>query len=521
MTMLATLKDIGQDYEWYPTTRRMVDAIANILRHDRWTSILDIGAGDGRVLAWLAETQESANLYAIEKAMPLIAAQPEAVTPVGTEFFEQDLMALPVDIIFSNPPYSEFEAWVCRILDTGFAKQMFFVIPDRWKESKAILSSIKRRSGVATVIHHDHFQDAERSARAVVDVVRVSFPDRWNKAEDPFDLWFEENVTGFDEEADVTDPQASKDLARLHKMDSIVALVAAFNEDYDRLQMNYRTIFTMDGALLKELGVNKETIRKGMKVRLKGLKQTYWQALFTHLDVLTARLSTKTKKRFLDKIASHTTVAFTESNAYSIVLWAIKFANQYFDGQIVDLFRDLSTHDGVENYKSNQRTWAKDGWRYRAEEFSHYTLDYRIVRDGYQAMQQPGSWNTYEFPGGLHNSAHELMDDMIAVFGNLGFRVKAEASRSRKWAGGTWENFDGEDGTLLFQLKAYLNGNVHIRMAPKVVRALNIEAGRILGWVRTPEEVVTEMGYTAEDAKQYFGSNAKIGPGSMRKLLGS
>ncbi len=54
----------NQDFEWYPTTREIISAVANHVNetahhrvfHSR--SILDVGAGDGRVLMALAEALE-------------------------------------------------------------------------------------------------------------------------------------------------------------------------------------------------------------------------------------------------------------------------------------------------------------------------------------------------------------------------------------------------------------------------------------------------------------------------------
>ena len=65
--MLATVQSAGEDFEWYPTTDPMIQAVA---RHipTRTNSIMDIGAGDGRVLLQLAKRCEHApELYAIEK----------------------------------------------------------------------------------------------------------------------------------------------------------------------------------------------------------------------------------------------------------------------------------------------------------------------------------------------------------------------------------------------------------------------------------------------------------------------
>lgn len=529
--LVAALGAAGQDFEWYPTTRRMVDAIRRDLGSyevEHFASVMDIGAGDGRVLMQLAEGNETARLYSIEKAPMLQQRQPDRIIPVGCEFHEQNLMSLPVDVAFSNPPYSEFEDWAARVVSTVYAKRLYLVLPQRWEDSAAIAAALEKRDVKAEVIHKDDFLEADRRARAVVHVIKVNFEREREyyhyrekaPAQDPFDVWFDQNIDTFDRDAPIDDDTLrDQRLARLRVLDNIPALVEAFNEEYARMEEDYRAIFRLDAGLLKELGASKESLREGLKKRMAGLKHTYWEALFERLDVITARLTTKTKKGFLDRLTGQTAIAFTESNAYAVVLWAIKAANQYFDVQAVDVYRQLSTHDGVTNYASNQKTWVKDGWRYNAEEHSHYKLDYRIVLKHWKAMQGETGWDKWEYPGGLHNSCHEIIDDMIAVFGNLGFPVKsAVSSRARRWMRNDWQNFNGADGEVVFQVKAFLNGNLQLRIDQQAMKALNIEAGRLLGWLRSPADVVRETGYSAEDATRFFGSNQRLGSGNVRLL---
>jgi hypothetical protein len=541
-TLLHSVIESGQDFEWYPTTQRMIDVVAAHLPRD-FSSIMDIGAGDGRVLVSLAKRSQhpaGVKLYAIEKSLVLVQAQPDEVIPVGTDLFEQNLACLSVDYIFCNPPYSQFETWARTIIAAGYAKRAFLVIPQRWKASSEITDALRARGATARVVHSDHFADAERQARAVVDVVEVAYPRKEhsynNEPADPFDTWFDQNIDTFDREEEPDADQAGKDLARLRQLDSIPALVAAFDEEYARMEENYRAIFKLDYALLKELGINKEAVREGIKKKMAGLKAKYWELLFEKLDTLTNRLSTATKKRFLEKLTDRQSVAFTANNAYAVVLWAIKNANKYYDEQLVQLFRDLSTFDGSMRYKSNQRTWKEDGWRYSMRGHdedgsrpTHYALDYRIVVRRHQAIGELGRW---EYPGGLYKGCHELIDDMTAVLATLGYALnvkpaladKAAASqyeipsRLRGWTGGQWQDFLMADSSILFQVKGYQNGNVHCRFKPEAIKALNVEAGRLLGWLRSADDVVAELGFTPDEAVAYYGSSRKILPSTVKLL---
>lgn len=537
LTLVNALKTAGQDFEFYPTTDRMVDAILRDLgEHDRYSndikSFLDIGAGDGRVLMQFGRKFENAKLYSIEKSPILQQAQNDRIVPVGAEFEQQNLMMLPADVVFSNPPYSDFEQWVYTIITTAHAQVLYFVIPQRWETSAIIAAALKERGAKADILTQDSFYDGERQARAVVHIIRVKLYEdhgRWgrSKASDPFDAWFDANVGNFDAPKEVKEEQSAA-LERINKMGTIPEMVESYNTDYARMEANYKAIFTLDGELLRELGVSKEGLREGLKKRIQGLKNVYWEALFRKLEAITSRLTTKTKKGFLERLTGQTSVGFTVSNCYQVVIWAIKAANQYFDVQVVDVFRTLSTGENVMNYKSNLKTWNADGWRYMrygrdgldGENVPrNYALDYRIVVDGYYGIRK-GDTGTWDYPGDLHRSCHELNDDLVAVFGNLGFRVKdGQSSWNRQWTGGQWQDFTDADGNVVFQSKAYMNGNMHFRIMPDAIKALNVEAGRLLGWLKSPADVVTELGYSEDMAVKFFGSNRKLGGAMGVKLL--
>jgi hypothetical protein len=145
--IVNTLREAGQDFEWYPTTDRMIAAItADLYGEDSYKapgSILDIGAGDGRVLTALANKAEHAKLFAIEKSAILQQQQPDRIVPVGCDFHEQNLMTLPVDVLFSNPPYSEYEEWAERIIRTAYARTVYLILPQRWEQSAGIAAALE------------------------------------------------------------------------------------------------------------------------------------------------------------------------------------------------------------------------------------------------------------------------------------------------------------------------------------------------------------------------------------------
>lgn len=350
-TILQAVQAADEDFEFYPTTKAMVDVVARHLPAE-YGSIMDIGAGDARVLRWFAEKvredKHRPTLYAIEKSTVLVGTWPEQIVPVGTEFYEQNLACLQVDYIYCNPPYSEYEAWTSLIVETGYAKKAYLVIPQRWVDSVPVAEALKKRGATTKVIHTGDFLDADRRARAVINIVEVTYPTTEGYRSydqeliDPFDAWFDANVSAFDQEEAVGEEAVNAELAKKHDFSTITGLVDAFNEEYALMQANYKAIFKLDYAILKELGVSKGAIREGLKKRMSGLKTKYWQLLFDRLTAITSRLCTDTKKSFLGKLTGRAGIAFTANNAYAVVIWAIKHANRYFDDQLVKLFKDLS-----------------------------------------------------------------------------------------------------------------------------------------------------------------------------------
>jgi hypothetical protein len=199
----------NEDYEWYPTTKEILDrmnvdlhklfAKEDIGRYNghrehkfsyssSWNrdtqkdeysytvdSVLDVGTGDGRVFDSLHGENNDIEIrrrYGIEiaktQADDLINRN---IFIIGRDFFKTSLLDKEYSVIFSNPPYSRFVEWAEKLFTEANFGIMYLVLPVRWKER------LSERCGIELYdvknIGEFDFLDAERAARARVNLIRV------------------------------------------------------------------------------------------------------------------------------------------------------------------------------------------------------------------------------------------------------------------------------------------------------------------------------------------------------------
>ena len=145
------------------------DITGNGFFFDERFSLLDCGAGDGRILKALGAVEK----FAIEKSEILRDMLDKDICVIGTDFNEQTLIDKKVDVLFSNPPYLEFAEWVKKIIREANTALIYLIVPTRWKDNAEIQALLKLRQAEATVISTQDFNDADRQARAVVDIIRI------------------------------------------------------------------------------------------------------------------------------------------------------------------------------------------------------------------------------------------------------------------------------------------------------------------------------------------------------------
>jgi hypothetical protein len=391
------------------------------------------------------------------------------------------------------------------------------------------------------------FLDADRKARAKVHLLKIDLrkEGRYNsreEAQDPFEIWFENNFK-IEAEKDESDSWSSREDRRRKEKEErqekiqgelttgrnlTQVLVSLYQADLSKLIKTYEKLSEIDAELMKELGVKTDKVRAALREKIENLKSLYWHEIFERMQEIKSRLCSEERSRILAKLVHSTSIDFTESNIYAILLWVIKNANKYFGDQIVRVYKQLSERENIKNYKSNQTTWEKDHWRYREQEKSKYTLDYRLI-------YSRGGWEGYGDKR-LSNSSIYLIDDLMTIAENLGF--DGQNSKSFSWDQSpsygekqefymrpNWRNDNSVKNLLFMQARFYKNGNIHLKLNQDFMKAFNVEAGRILGWIKSPVEAANEFSedckVTEGEAGKYFKKNLLLMYSNASNLLES
>lgn len=549
---LAELKATEQDYEWYPTTNEIIDAFHTHVNRYEIESLLDIGAGNGKVLGAFKEKNSHVeagcgyhtDLLAIEKSQPLLDLLPVDIGILGTDFWQQSLLDKKVDCIFSNPPYREFVEWSVKIIREANANFIYLVIPQRWKDQKAITAAIEARKGGYKIIESFDFLNSEdRQARAKVDLIFIWLCDegyiearhetrnRVGAKTDPFEQWVcdffalgdKKKKPESDHDKTVSEGKTRKERIKTALVcgnGMIETLDNLYRDELSFLIENYQKVAQLDAELFKELEISIRSITSTLKARISGLKQFYWNEMFENYGPLTNRLTSSSRKGFIESIRRKTHIDFNASNAYAITIWAIKNADQYLEKQTLETFQKMVNSANVINYKSNDRVFKKNYFRYQWDEHSHYKLDYRIVTERIGGLD---SRNYCGARGGLSEGAANFIDDLIVVANNLGF-LCSDSVINHNFESGKKEEFickykAGKDAVLM-TVRAYMNGNFHIKFNQKFILALNVEIGRLQGWIHNVQHAAQEMDEKVENVAEVYNTAFALSDrGAMVKML--
>lgn len=541
-TQLRRVQQACEDFEWYPTTdeiiRRFIRDLgttASAIRYDHYrshdTGFLDIGAGNGKVIDAVRRLRDDekngrdiGRLYAIEKSHQLLNMLPENIYVLGVDYWNTSLHDKSVRFIFTNPPYSRFAEWSAKtIREAPHDAYLWMVLPERWETNASIQAEILVRKAKVQILDAFDFQDAEdRAARAKVHLIRIDMPSEASRggSTDPFARFFDETFHFPDPEEDETDNRKFDEVLEetkvVRRLNFVEALCHLYDERMLELSENYEAVCAIRPDILKEFDISKASLMKSLKMKLATAKKEYWQRLFDGMDAITRRLTVDSRKAMVERLNSHTGIEFNRDNAYAVIFWAVKNANQYFDSQLIDTYERLVDKANVENYVSNKRIfqWNRFAYGYRVEkdDFTHYRL-----KVGHRMVVHAGGISVSYSRREFSERGRNFLSDLATVAHNLGFPVSwddvATYAPSGSWASCPVEageafviRYKNERGKWesLMRIRAFENGNLHIQFLPEFIQALNTMHGRLKGWLRDDAEAAAELDMPAEVAAKHF-----------------
>ncbi len=543
------LKEAGQDFEFYPTTGEIRRALwfdvydrAKSLSHKNRNyqageirinenyhsasadtlkigSFLDVGTGDGRVILdpvglpgkMKAEIEHK---MGVEKstihADKLVA---DGVWLLGRDYMTMTLVDKTLDVVYCNPPYSAYKEWTKKLIAEANAEYIYLCIPSRWKTDPELVKAANAKGTVDTVGYFD-FSQGDREARANVDLICIT---KNKETSDPFKDWVEEHIGEF--KANPTpDFSAEKETGENSEDVGTVAgiaeqLVNKYDSEMGKMLANYRRLASMDFALLEQLGVSCGDVLARIKKTIEELKASAWKEAIGKIDTFRNRLTYKTGADIVSRIDRFSSLDFNLDNIRNVAIWVVENFNEYSRKQLEKCYDDLTYFGDVKAYKSNVH-WTKDTWRYEKCSDSRgmpeqNMLDYRVVTSGCSLSRYNFAVDARGYHpgfGGYHDKADNLVSDLCIVISSLGYDVDPEV---RDIVRGKNQDVYTTDGKILaFSFKAYKNGNLHFKINTEILRKLNIEVGKLKGWIKEPSDIETEFNATPEEAVELFGQTS-------------
>ena len=527
---LQMLKENNEDFEWYPTTNEILESIdkdllyisemnqttkfrdknsikfhccTNKIKYEyeynnktykyRIESFIDIGAGDGRVLDYFYSKEK----YGIEKAKTqhedLIK---KSIRLLGHDFYETVLIDRDFGVVFSNPPYSIYKDWCYKILDEVNASIFYLVIPDRYKLDDDFMRALKAK-GYYDVIGEYNFSEGDREARAKTHLIRIIS----NNKDNTFNKWVENNIGKFKSNSKINlkefdENSEVKKAIENRKSDLIHVLVENYDKELSELINTYNKLGNIDFSIIEQLGIKKQDVLIKIESDIKQLKSKFWNQTFNTLHEITSKLTYTKREDILQEIKWFKELDFNTSNIRTIIIWVIENYNRLQKEQMIKVYDDITSLEDVKPYKSNTK-WVTDDWRYNKDVPTMYSLDYRIV--------VPTRISDY----GSERFQNNKIYDLCVVAKSLGYEIQQMPTTEVAFALGVkhkiYSNKIKTKDKVLFEYKNYKNGNTHFKLNQEFLKTLNIEVGKLKGWIKAPVDIEREFDVSVEDSIKLFG----------------
>lgn len=494
--IIADLKENGQDFEFYPTTREIIEAMywellgtkkgeSYYRLEGKKYSIIDIGAGNCKLLntfKQIADEQPLLNEYycypdgsksfrnlserfanrvsfskymVMEKSQILLDNMPDNAVVVGTDFWENTLLDKKTDIIFCNPPYREYAQWSARIIKEANAGYIYLVIPKRWGRNGEIAQALKqRRARVKIIGDFDFLNSEDRKARALVSLVKVDLvhgyfsrkrkrsyrSDVFEPCIDPFNLWFDETFK-IDAKKDSQEWKERETQAAEHKEKMKNALVAGKDLVETLVELYNNELNTLISNYLKVAELD-SAILKELNVNVKSVLEAFREKIIN--------LKALYWKEIFDNMSEITSRLTSSTRSSLLGTLAANTNIDFTSGNIRSVviwviknankyfeaqmleMYDTFTSDDGIRLYKSNAHWQKDTWRYNRMKHELKEKGVKYALD-YRIVLS-GYRQSYENDR-LPSSQVQWIEDIMVIAKNFCFSIDRDSVNHRLKAG--------------------------------------------------------------------------------------
>lgn len=516
---IKILKDNNQDFEFYPTTDEIISEIRNHYNKNNYSpidariSILDCGAGNGETLFKLAGIEPNEenkkyfykNLQAIEKSDALRGLL-NNILVVGIDFHETNFWnKVPTEILFCNPPYSEYEIWIEKIILQSMSNHFYFVIPSRHQTSEKIKTALSRKKLNLEIIGNFNFLNAERKARVNVDLVYI-----YNRSsKDYFSLEFEnkfnisKNKNSSEEYVNLNEKIENGIVAGKSYIEMILSMYEKEKSDLFNL---FNSMQSINPELLEAMNVDFQKIKSFVLNKLKNIDKQYWLEIIRKLNVISCKLIKQEREELAKKI-NDDCLDFNETNINYVAKTSIDVVSNNIDKQVLSVYNTMIENSPTEKYKSNNIVFVEN----KFNGIVPSKLTRRIILEHCGKIEK--SWSGKQ---SLNNRGIEYLTDLLIIARNLGYSFEQDVLNMLE----PLKTFEAGQKFIckalyngksieLFELRAYLKGTMHLKLEQRFVNKLNIIKGRLEGWLNNVDEVMNEFDIVENEVNDYWKMSEK------------
>lgn len=539
------IRGTDEDFQFFPSTPEIIDAVkTDILKLNGTISgltLLDIGAGDMRVLETIAEEPIRRNradavafhndytaasnyqptiLKGIEISSALRSVWNKCVQPVGTDFMNLNLLEISSDYTYTNPPFNMLETWLYKAIRESNCRSLYFVAPLRWEVSENIHAAINSRLGEKTILGTFSFAEGDRKVREgrdKVHLVRIDFTSFDNKLKiDPFSLWLDENFPE-QKKAEKASSPSIKDRTMtnasmngrevLNSSSYVDALIELYEKEITEIHNAMMSFSKVASDTLALIGLDLGEALLKMRTEISNKRIAFWSELFSNLTDLTHHLSAETIWGFKKVLGMKGHLDFNKTNIEMMLAWINKNVAEYNDELFDKSVNQLMHSSNIAAYKSNKSRFTLGDWEYanqRPDTLTHFKINTtkRVI------VTQWGWKNALFSSGTLQNGPQKILNNLLVLANNYGFTTSDFEIVSEAWSTGEVKVFHYTDsnGTTkpLMKVKAFRTGTLHIHFDLNFINLINVEFGKRKGWLASSEQAADELEIPKAKAENCF-----------------